>query len=122
MCSQYQCISIIVFYIRHTNCSSCLSHHNECAWCEETLECFAFNIYMLRYMYGTCTHWVDRLGRQNCHDCSQHTTCATCLTEYQCGWCSETNDPLQGTCMHGDYAGMRQEVRGGGNGSESGIS
>ncbi len=44
------CDGLVWVVCRRTNCTSCLSERNECAWCEETDTCFPFVEYMMRYV------------------------------------------------------------------------
>ena len=98
-----------IVYCRRTNCSWCILDENECAWCEETQTCFPFMGYILRHNYGGCTHWVDSMSEQRCHDCSRYSTCHGCVQEYLCGWCGNVEDPTYGVCLHGDFTG-RSEI------------
>ena len=100
--TQLICESI---YFRRTNCSSCISDKNECAWCEHTAQCFPFVAYIMKFSYGACTEWIDSMSLLGCRSCSDHMTCARCLSDFQCGWCSDVNNPTIGKCLNGDFSG-----------------
>ncbi len=51
-------------------------------------------------------HWVDNMSAQQCHDCTRHTTCKQCQTDFQCGWCGNVDNPTLGRCLHGDFTGV----------------
>ncbi|CAH1785464.1 unnamed protein product [Owenia fusiformis] len=87
-----------------SNCSTCIGDRGECAWCGSTSTCFPFSDYITRHNFGQCTEWFDSKS-QNCSDCSQHTTCKSCLKEFQCGWCGNTDNPTIGRCLSGDFTG-----------------
>ncbi|XP_074654134.1 multiple epidermal growth factor-like domains protein 8 [Tubulanus polymorphus] len=91
--------------IMRKNCSACLAGNTECTWCDKLQTCFPFAEYIPRYIHGECAEWVDYESTIKCRDCSQHLNCKTCLSDYQCGWCGDTNNPTIGACIGGDFTG-----------------
>ncbi|GLH01298.1 Laminin subunit alpha [Gryllus bimaculatus] len=112
---------------KRTNCSQCLDE-GRCVWCEATQECFSFSVYTSEYQFGLCREWVDQvystgypssssyqqrtgggikpaIGNDNeqCKSCSRHTNCSSCLHTLSCGWCYDTNNPITGVCVQGDF-------------------
>ena len=43
---------------RRSSCATCVS--DDCVWCENTQECFAFSSYTTRFAFGRCSSWLDR--------------------------------------------------------------
>ncbi|KAJ8034385.1 Multiple epidermal growth factor-like domains protein 8 [Holothuria leucospilota] len=85
-----------------TSCKEC-TELDSCAWCAEDNKCFPFKHYIKTYSYGQCSHWFDQPS--HCPNCRAYTNCQNCLENFQCGWCGNTINPLNGTCVLGDFAG-----------------
>nr|CAD7427121.1 unnamed protein product [Timema monikensis] len=98
------------------NCSQCLDDRGRCVWCEATQECFSFSIYTSEYQFGLCREWLDQAqnnnhhlqqslvrGTQQCKSCSSHTNCSSCLHTLGCGWCYSVGNPIEGSCVQGDF-------------------
>lgn len=96
---------LLIAVCRRTSCASCISDKNECAWCEQTGQCFPFVAYMAKFSYGTCAEWVDSMSAQGCRSCSQQLSCARCLSDFGCGWCSDPSNSMLGQCLEGDFSG-----------------
>lgn len=103
------------------NCSQCLEERGVCVWCEATQECFSFSVYTSEYQFGLCREWLDQAyhgvttgasngvaapsggGAQQCKSCMRHLNCSSCVHTLGCGWCHSTENPIQGTCVQGDF-------------------
>lgn len=100
------------------NCSACLEERGRCVWCESTLQCFSFSVYTSEYQFGLCREWLDQTMPfsyahehidqhqapiQQCKSCTTHTNCSTCLQSLGCGWCFDRDNPIEGSCMQGNF-------------------
>lgn len=39
-----------------------------------------------------------------CTTCEQNFNCSSCLKTLGCGWCYDSNNPIQGICTGGDFS------------------
>lgn len=97
------------------NCSRCLGEKGRCVWCEATQECFSFSVYTSEFQYGACREWIDQNfmsspntppnspEHHHCKSCSALSNCSDCLKSLSCGWCYFQNNPIEGTCISGDF-------------------
>ncbi|CAG2056404.1 unnamed protein product [Timema podura] len=94
-----------------------------CVWCEATQECFSFSIYTSEYQFGLCREWLDQAQNNNhhlqqslvrstqqCKSCSSHTNCSSCLHTLGCGWCYSVGNPIEGSCVEGDFNKPRHDA------------
>jgi hypothetical protein len=97
-----------------SNCSSCLNEKGKCVWCQATSQCFSFSVYTTEYQFGLCREWIDQLmvtngdfnnGHHQCKSCSMYKNCSSCLKRLSCGWCYLEENPIEGSCVDGDFSG-----------------
>uniref|UniRef100_A0A0K2SV94 Multiple epidermal growth factor-like domains protein 8 n=1 Tax=Lepeophtheirus salmonis TaxID=72036 RepID=A0A0K2SV94_LEPSM len=100
-----------------SNCSDCLGEPGRCVWCAETEECFLFSVYTSEYRYGRCREWFDRNNFYDegeeipeklndhimCRTCSSFSRCSECLKSLGCGWCYDSQNPVNGICSTGSF-------------------
>lgn len=78
-----------------TTCTSCASAPN-CGWCDNML-CLVGNA--TGPVEGSCQTWVFRSNTCNDpdFDCTDFTTCTSCVLEEGCAWCNSTQKCLPNT-------------------------
>ncbi|KAG7462757.1 hypothetical protein MATL_G00188100 [Megalops atlanticus] len=91
-----------------TSCSNCTSQAMECMWCSSTKRCVDSNAYVISFPYGQCLEW--QTGDCVPQNCSGLRTCAQCLEQPDCGWCSDPSNTGRGQCMEGSYRGPMRSV------------
>ncbi|XP_059823923.1 multiple epidermal growth factor-like domains protein 8 [Hypanus sabinus] len=90
-----------------SSCQDCLSNSSQCAWCQSTRTCFLFAAYLAKYPSGECRDWYDSIHSvKQCTDCSHFSTCKTCLQNFECGWCGNSDNPTVGRCLPGDFRSL----------------
>uniref|UniRef100_A0A8C4SXY5 Multiple EGF like domains 8 n=1 Tax=Erpetoichthys calabaricus TaxID=27687 RepID=A0A8C4SXY5_ERPCA len=93
---------------QRSTCGECLSNSSQCAWCESAQACFFFAAYLTKYPFGECRDWYDSVHSvPQCMDCSRYVTCRDCLQNFECGWCGNEANPTLGSCLHGDFSGLK---------------
>ncbi|KAF7252463.1 Attractin [Varanus komodoensis] len=87
-----------------TACSECTSSNSECMWCSDKRQCVASNAYVASFPYGQCMEWhtVSSCPPENC---SGYFTCAHCLEQPGCGWCTDPSNTGKGKCIEGSSRG-----------------
>ncbi|KAG5668747.1 hypothetical protein PVAND_016674 [Polypedilum vanderplanki] len=98
---------------QRNSCENCLNDKGKCVWCQETQQCFSFSIYTSEFQFGLCREWIDQLivngaesyGHHQCKSCGMFKNCSTCLRSLNCGWCYIEENPIEGTCVDGDFSG-----------------
>ncbi|XP_075045915.1 attractin [Mixophyes fleayi] len=87
-----------------TQCSECTSASSECMWCSNMKQCVDSNAYVASFPYGQCMEWYTM---SNCppENCSGYRTCAKCLEQPGCGWCTDPSNTGKGQCMEASYRG-----------------
>ncbi|MAS44180.1 MAG: hypothetical protein CML43_13820, partial [Rhodobacteraceae bacterium] len=78
-----------------SSCSSCVST-SRCGWCSSSQHCFDFNGYQTRFAHGDCRAWST--ASFHCPACESHSSCASCVDDFECGWLANGDDPSKGTC------------------------
>ncbi|XP_053314088.1 attractin isoform X2 [Spea bombifrons] len=87
-----------------TQCGECTSASSECMWCSNMKQCVDSSAYVASYPYGQCMEWYTM---SNCppENCSGYRTCAQCLEQPGCGWCTDPSNTGKGQCMEASYRG-----------------
>ncbi|XP_035260007.1 attractin-like protein 1 isoform X1 [Anguilla anguilla] len=85
------------------SCANCTSQAMECMWCSSTKRCVDSNAYVISFPYGQCLEW--QTGECVAQNCSGLRTCAHCLEQPDCGWCSDPSNTGRGQCVEGSYRG-----------------
>nr|XP_056711187.1 attractin [Euleptes europaea] len=87
-----------------TVCSECTSSNPECMWCSNKKQCVDSNAYVASFPYGQCMEWHTA---SNCppENCSGYFTCAHCLEQPGCGWCTDPSNTGKGKCIEGSSRG-----------------
>ncbi|XP_078380393.1 multiple epidermal growth factor-like domains protein 8 isoform X1 [Oculina patagonica] len=100
----------------HKNCSACLQSHGadgawkECVWSETLGQCFSPSYLPLICLAGRCGR-VIRGSDGGCMDsCLNNDRCSTCMTSYNCGWCSKHAISGEGHCYEGGLHGPLHET------------
>ncbi|KAG9338329.1 hypothetical protein JZ751_025885, partial [Albula glossodonta] len=83
------------------SCANCTSQAMECMWCSSTKRCVDSNAYVISFPYGQCLEW--QTGECVSQNCSGLRTCAHCLEQPDCGWCSDPSNTGRGQCLEGSY-------------------
>nr|XP_016851784.1 PREDICTED: attractin [Anolis carolinensis] len=85
-------------------CSECTSSNSECMWCSNKKQCVDSNAYVASFPYGQCMEWhtVSNCPPENC---SGYLTCAHCLDQPGCGWCTDPSNTGKGKCIEGSSRG-----------------
>uniref|UniRef100_A0A8C0ZD99 Attractin n=1 Tax=Cyanistes caeruleus TaxID=156563 RepID=A0A8C0ZD99_CYACU len=85
-------------------CAECTSGSSECMWCSNMKQCVDSNAYVASFPYGQCMEWYTM---SSCppENCSGYCTCAQCLEQPGCGWCTDPSNTGKGKCMEGSYRG-----------------
>ncbi|XP_064275267.1 attractin isoform X2 [Passer domesticus] len=87
-----------------TACAECTSGSSECMWCSNMQQCVDSNAYVASFPYGQCMEWYTM---SSCppENCSGYCTCAQCLEQPGCGWCTDPSNTGKGKCLEGSYRG-----------------
>uniref|UniRef100_A0A8B9G002 Attractin n=1 Tax=Amazona collaria TaxID=241587 RepID=A0A8B9G002_9PSIT len=87
-----------------TMCGECTSGSSECMWCSNMKQCVDSNAYVASFPYGQCMEWYTM---SSCppENCSGYCTCAHCLEQPGCGWCTDPSNTGKGKCIEGSYRG-----------------
>ncbi|XP_073467126.1 attractin [Aquarana catesbeiana] len=87
-----------------SQCSDCTSASSECMWCSNMKQCVDSNAYVASFPFGQCMEWYTM---SNCppENCSGYRTCAQCLEQPGCGWCTDPSNTGKGQCMEASYRG-----------------
>ncbi|XP_073442856.1 attractin [Dendrobates tinctorius] len=87
-----------------SQCSECTSASSECMWCSNMKQCVDSNAYVASFPYGQCMEWYTM---SNCppENCSGYRTCAQCLEQPGCGWCTDPSNTGKGQCMEASSRG-----------------
>ncbi|NWW76156.1 ATRN protein, partial [Climacteris rufus] len=85
-------------------CGECTSGSSECMWCSNMKQCVDSNAYVASFPYGQCMEWFTM---SSCppENCSGYCTCAQCLEQPGCGWCTDPSNTGKGRCIEGSYRG-----------------
>ncbi|XP_041323260.1 attractin [Pyrgilauda ruficollis] len=85
-------------------CAECTSGSSECMWCSNMQQCVDSNAYVASFPYGQCMEWYTM---SSCppENCSGYCTCAQCLEQPGCGWCTDPSNTGKGKCLEGSYRG-----------------
>uniref|UniRef100_A0A8B9T0N6 Attractin n=1 Tax=Anas platyrhynchos TaxID=8839 RepID=A0A8B9T0N6_ANAPL len=83
-----------------TMCGECTSGSSECMWCSNMKQCVDSNAYVASFPYGQCMEWYTMT-----ENCSGYCTCAHCLEQPGCGWCTDPSNTGKGKCIEGSYRG-----------------
>uniref|UniRef100_A0A8D2MIU0 Attractin n=1 Tax=Zonotrichia albicollis TaxID=44394 RepID=A0A8D2MIU0_ZONAL len=81
-------------------CAECTSGSSECMWCSNMQQCVDSNAYVASFPYGQCMEWYTMT-----ENCSGYCTCAQCLEQPGCGWCTDPSNTGKGKCIEGSYRG-----------------
>ncbi|XP_032621716.1 attractin isoform X1 [Chelonoidis abingdonii] len=87
-----------------TACGECTSGSSECMWCSNMKQCVDSNAYVASFPYGQCMEWYTMSSCPPAN-CSGYCTCAHCLEQPGCGWCTDPSNTGKGKCMEGSYRG-----------------
>ncbi|TSW48764.1 Attractin [Bagarius yarrelli] len=92
-----------------SSCSECTSGGAECMWCSNMRQCVDSNAYVASFPFGQCMEWYTM---NSCppENCSGYRTCAQCLDQPSCGWCTDPSNTGRGQCMEGSYRGPIQTL------------
>nr|XP_014344757.1 PREDICTED: attractin [Latimeria chalumnae] len=87
-----------------TSCGECTSGSSECMYCSNMKQCVDSNAYVASFPFGQCMEWYTL---NNCppENCSGYRTCAHCLDQPGCGWCTDPSNTGKGQCIEGSYRG-----------------
>ncbi|NXC38354.1 ATRN protein, partial [Penelope pileata] len=87
-----------------TVCGECTSGSSECMWCSNMKQCVDSNAYVASFPYGQCMEWYTM---SSCppENCSGYCTCAHCLEQPGCGWCTDPSNTGKGKCIEGAFRG-----------------
>lgn len=85
-------------------CTECTSGSSECMWCSNMKQCVDSNAYVASFPFGQCMEWYTS---NTCppENCSGYRTCALCLDQPGCGWCTDPSNTGKGQCIEGSYRG-----------------
>ena len=78
---------------QRSTCSACLASdpmYNSnfaCGWSSSTASCYSWEHYESSFQWGVSTAYAQYQGQ--CPNCAANTDCNSCLSEVQCGWCSQ---------------------------------
>ncbi|KAJ8281463.1 hypothetical protein GJAV_G00067980 [Gymnothorax javanicus] len=89
------------------SCSECTSSSSECMWCSNMRQCVDSNAYVASFPFGQCMEWYTM---NSCppDSCAGYRTCAQCLDQPPCGWCTDPSNTGRGQCIEGSYRGPFQ--------------
>ncbi|XP_075873521.1 attractin isoform X2 [Nelusetta ayraudi] len=91
-----------------STCSECTSgSSSECMWCSNMKQCVDSNAYVASFPFGQCMEWCT-MNTCPPENCSGYRTCAQCLDQPGCGWCTDPSNTGRGQCMEGSYRGPFQ--------------
>ncbi|OCT99037.1 hypothetical protein XELAEV_18004837mg [Xenopus laevis] len=86
------------------SCGECTSGSSECMWCSNMKQCVDSNAYVASFPFGQCMEWYT-MSTCPPENCSGYRTCAQCLEQPGCGWCTDPSNTGKGQCMEGSHRG-----------------
>ncbi|OCT96586.1 attractin isoform X1 [Xenopus laevis] len=86
------------------SCGECTSGSSECMWCSNMKQCVDSNAYVASFPFGQCMEWYT-MSTCPPENCSGYRTCAHCLEQPGCGWCTDPSNTGKGQCMEGSHRG-----------------